>query len=241
MTELAHYRQAHPLPYVITHWINLIAVGSLIVSGFLIHYPFIPRTMAAARGVHVFFAAVFVVNMLVRVVSAFFVKSAVAGGTREVDLDIKNFLPQKDNRHQMGAWIRYYLFLKKDHPLGAKFGVLQKIFYFMIPVFALFMTLTGFCLWAPTGELPPMQAIINMAGGIMMVRIAHYWLMWLFIIFLMIHIYLSVIEGLSPLKMMFFWKEHGGLVYSPKVHDIVGEDEDLTLTVGEAEDAEKPS
>ena len=36
MAHLAHYREAHPLPFVITHWINLVAMILLIVTGFAI-------------------------------------------------------------------------------------------------------------------------------------------------------------------------------------------------------------
>ena len=42
---------------------------------------------------------------------------------------------------------------------------------------------------------------------------------------LFIHIYLANIEGISPTLLMFFWKEHGGLVYDPEKHTIVGEDD----------------
>jgi len=48
--------------------------------------------------------------------------------------------------------------------------------------------------------------------------------MWGFILFTAIHIYLASIEGLAPLKMIFFWKEHGGLVYDLETHNIIGED-----------------
>ena len=40
-----------------------------------------------------------------------------------------------------------------------------------------------------------------------------------------IHIYLANIEGISPTLLMFFWKEHGGLVYDPEHHTIVGDDD----------------
>ena len=39
MAHLAHYKEAHPLPFVITHWVNLICMFSLIFTGFYIHYP----------------------------------------------------------------------------------------------------------------------------------------------------------------------------------------------------------
>lgn len=51
---------------------------------------------------------------------AFFVKTAPTGGTRQQVTDFKTWLPQKDNRHQALEWIKYYLFLKKDHPLGSQ-------------------------------------------------------------------------------------------------------------------------
>lgn len=55
-------------------------------------------------------------------------------------------------------------------------------------------------------------------------RIIHYFMMFVFILFSMLHIYLANIEGLAPTKLMFFGTEHGGLVYDPEKHTIVGED-----------------
>ena len=50
----------------------------------------------------------------------------------------------------------------------------------------------------------------------MSMRIIHYFMMYIFICFMLIHIYLANIEGISPTLLMFFWKEHGGLVYDPE-------------------------
>jgi len=225
MAHLAHYKEAHPVPFVISHWVNLIAMVFLILSGFYIHYPFIAGLMGIARGIHMFFAFVILINLVVRVVLAFVVKSAPTGGTRQVAPDYKNFLPQADNRHQFGAWIKYYLFLKKDHPLGAKFGVPQKLAYVAVPLLLVLMGLTGFCLWAPTMDVGPFAALTELVGGLMTIRIIHYYLMWVFIIFIFVHVYLANIEGLAATKAMFFRKEHGGLVYDPECHNIVGEDD----------------
>ncbi|MDR3037060.1 MAG: cytochrome b/b6 domain-containing protein, partial [Coriobacteriales bacterium] len=211
MAHLAHYRQAHPLPYVITHWINLVSMLVLIFTGFYIHFPFFSGFMGVARGAHLFFAFVFVANMLFRVVSAFFIKSAPAGGTREVDYDWKSFLPQKDNRHQLGAWIKYYLFFKKNHPLGGKYGVPQKLTYIALPALILLIAFTGLCLWAPTSVVGPFAAFNSLVGGVVIIRIIHYLFMFVFILFMLIHIYLANVEGFAPTKMMFAWKEHGGL------------------------------
>ena len=82
MAHLAHYREAHPLPFVITHWINLVSMIVLIFTGFYIHFPFFAGFMGIARGAHIFFGIVLFINCLVRVILAFFVKSAPTAGTR---------------------------------------------------------------------------------------------------------------------------------------------------------------
>ena len=224
MAHLAHYREAHPLPFVITHWINLVCMLLLILTGFCIHFPFWPFFMGIARGVHVFCGIVLVINCLARVIMAFFVKSSPTGGTHEQVTDFKTWLPQKDNRHQAIQWIKYYLFLKKEHPLGAKLGVPQKISYLLIPLLILVMGYTGLCLWGPTMDIGLFAAGTELVGGAMSMRIVHYFMMYVFIAFMFIHVYLANIEGLAPSKLMFFWKEHGGLVYDPEKHVIVGED-----------------
>lgn len=224
MAHLAHYREAHPLPFVITHWVNLVCMIFLIFSGFLIHFPFWAALTGVARGLHVAVAMIWVLNCIVRVVMAFLVYSAPTGGTRNTVRDVKTWLPQEDSRHQLGPWIKYYLFFKKTHPLGAKLGVPQKITYVLIPVLILVMAYTGFCLWIPTSEWTFFAAGTALVGGAMSMRIIHYFMMFVFICFAMLHIYLSNIEGAAPTKLMLFRKEHGGLVYDPERHVIVGED-----------------
>ena len=224
MAHLAHYKEAHPLPFVVTHWINLVSMIFLIISGILIHFPLIPGSMGVARGLHIFFGIVIFINCIVRIVLAFFVESAPTGGTRKTVKDYKTWLPQKDNRHQAGAWVKYYLFMKKDHPLGAKLGVPQKLSYLLIPILIIIMFITGMCLWSTTAEIPFFAAITDFFGGPMSIRIIHYFGMYVFIIFIFIHVYLANVEGTEPSKLMFFHKEHGGLVYDPDKHVIVGED-----------------
>ena len=211
--------------FVVTHWINLVCMVLLIITGFIIHYPFVPETMGICRGVHIFCGFVIFGNCLFRVIAGFFVKTAPTGGTRRVVADYKTWLPQKDNRHQGLEWIKYYLFLKKDHPLSAKLGVPQKISYLLIPILIVCMFWTGLCLWIPTSEWPLMAWLTSVLGGIMSVRIIHYYGMFVFILFMMIHIYLANVEGTAPTKLMFARKEHGGLVYDPDLHNIVGSDE----------------
>ena len=83
---------------------------------------------------------------------------------------------------------------------------------------------TGLCLGAPTMNMGFFAAGTDLVGGLMSMRIIHYFMMYVFICFMFIHIYLANIEGFAPTKLMFFHQEHGGLVYDPDRHVIVGED-----------------
>ena len=179
--------------------------------------------MHFCRGVHVLCGIVITINCIVRIVLAFFVKSAPTGGTRSVVRDFKTWLPQKNNRHMFIEWIKYYLFLQKEHPLGAKLGVPQKLSYLLIPILIFLMAWTGFALWIPTSTWGISQCIIN-AWGIMNVRLVHYFTMFVIMIIMCFHLYLANIDGIAPSLLILFRKEHGGLVYDPEKRNVVGFD-----------------
>ena len=224
MAHLAHYKEAHPLPFVIAHWVNLIAMIALILTGLYIHFPLFSGWMGVARGVHMFFALIIVINLLFRIVAMLFIKSSPYGGSRTVERDYKSFFPQRDNRHQLGAWVKYYLFLKKDHPLSGKYGVLQKMAYAVVPLLIIIMALSGLSIWGPTMDIGPYPALVELVGGPMNMRMIHFFMMWIIIVFTFVHVYLATIEGFAPVKIMFFRKESGGLTYDPDKRIITGED-----------------
>ena len=207
MSEHAFYREEHPLVFVLTHWINLLGMCFLTLTGFYIHYPLFGGLMGLARGTHMFWAFVVVINLIVRVVLAFFVKDATMMGTREVETDIKNWLPQKANRHQFWPTLKFYLFFKKEHPISAKYGVLQKIAYLLTIPLTLAAAYSGFCLWGVTYQWPIFAAATAARGGLMNMRIIHFYIMWAILCFAGIHAYLASIYGTPPLKIMFLWKE----------------------------------
>lgn len=223
MAHLAHYKEAHPLPFVITHWVNLVCMFSLIFTGFYIHYPFFPGAMGICRGIHVFAGIVITINLFVRVILSFFVKSAPTGGTRAVVRDVKTWLPQRNNRHMFLETVKYYLFINKGHVIGAKLGVLQKISYLLFLPLILLMSWTGFALWIPTSTWA-ISEVLTQGIGVMNIRIIHYITMFIIMIIMCFHIYLANIEGVAPSKLILFRKEHAGLVYDPEKRNVVGYD-----------------
>jgi len=207
MSGHAHYREAHPLVFVITHWINLICMIMLAFSGFYIHFPFFAGFMGVARGMHFVAMYVIVINLVFRIIAAFTVKTAVKMGTREVDTDIKNWLPQAENKHQFFETIKYYLFLRKEGVISAKYGSLQKIAYLATIPLTFIQAYTGFAIYGPTQDWGLFAGGSAMVGGPMNMRIIHYFIMWAFIVFTMIHAYLANIYNFGPSKIIFAWKE----------------------------------
>jgi Ni/Fe-hydrogenase 1 B-type cytochrome subunit len=207
MSERAFHREEHPLVFVVQHWINLLGIGFLILSGLYIHYPIVGGLMGLAKGTHTFWAFAVVINLAVRIVLAFFVKDANMMSSREVDTDIKNWLPQPANRHQLWPTIKYYLFLKKEHPVSAKYGVLQKLAYLSTIPLILVAAYTGFCLFGPTRLWPFFAAGTAAVGGLMNIRIVHFFIMWGVLCFVMLHAYLAAIYGTPPLKLMLLREE----------------------------------
>ncbi|MDR1413290.1 MAG: cytochrome b/b6 domain-containing protein [Actinomycetes bacterium] len=205
-------REGHPVVFIITHWINLLAMLFLTLSGLYIHYPIFAGLMGVARGTHFFWMFVLIINLCYRIVASFFVKTTNMPGTREVDTDIKNWLPQEANKHQMWPTIKYYLFFKKDYPISAKYASLQKIAYLATIPITFLAAYTGFCLWGPTSQWGIFQAgtrlwasWFNWGGGadLMPMRILHYWIMWVILIFTAVHAYLANIYNFAPSKMIF--------------------------------------
>jgi Ni/Fe-hydrogenase 1 B-type cytochrome subunit len=208
MSHGGHYREAHPLTFVITHWINLVCMIMLAFSGFYIHYPFFDGFMGIARGMHFTAMWVVIINLTVRIVLAFFVKDTVLLGVRgPLQTDIKNWLPQAENRHQFWQTIKYYLFMRKEGVISGKYGALQKIAYLATIPITFFMAYTGFCIYAPFQQLAFFRVGAEAMGGFMTVRIIHYFGMWVVLLFTAVHAYLANIYNFAPSRLIFMWKE----------------------------------
>lgn len=214
MSHEGHYREAHPLIFVFTHWINLLCMIGLAFTGFYIHYPFFAGFMFFARSIHFFLMFVLVINLTSRIILAFWVKDANQLGSRKVDVDIKNWLPQEENKHQFMETVKYYTFFRNTRVISAKYGALQKISYLATVLITLFMAWTGFALFTPAHTWaiwPFFASAMSLFGGEIGVRIAHYFGMWVVILFVMVHAYLAAIDGFKPLwGLIFLWRETPG-------------------------------
>lgn len=195
-------KEEFPGPASFMHWVHLVAMVVLIFTGFYIAIPFFSGWMASARWLHFTFAFIILINLVARVYWALFGRSASIKHQKRLDRDWRNFGPQPRNKGTLFPMIRYYLFLKKEHPATGKYNPMQKATYTFWALLLLLQGWTGcILLWPNTPFWASQGAIL---GNLMTVRLVHYLVMWLFIVTGLIHIYLSLAEDWAGYKMMFF-------------------------------------
>lgn len=188
------------------HWLHLLSIVVLTYTGFYIHRPFGPGTMDLMRMLHFIFMFVVILVAIVRVYWAFFGAGSAGQGERRRVRDYKHFGPSPENKGQALETAKYYLFLRKTHPRTAKYNTLQKGTYMVWLLLIVLQAITGFALWVSTAAffLPLTYAV----GGPVVMREIHYFIMWLFIITSVVHIYLSAAEAPWQLPLMFFGREN---------------------------------
>jgi Ni/Fe-hydrogenase 1 B-type cytochrome subunit len=165
----------------------------LIVTGFYIHRPFIGGagiSMSIARGVHFFFAIVLIIAVVSRVI-AMFVGS---------DRDWRSFIPGGSDFKLLPRILSYYAYMAKEPVLKKKYNPLQMISYCMVFLMIVFQILSGLALKYPDGFMRWWN--YSLFNNEIEVRMAHFVVMWLLIMFLMIHVYLTIREKFSEIKEM---------------------------------------
>ena len=97
---------------------------------------------------------------------------------------------------------RYYLRLKKDHPPQGKHNALQKAAYTLIVLLGALSILAGFAIWKPI-QFP---LLTWMFGGYQAARYWHFWTVWLFVGFTVVHVFLVfVVDPVSFRSMVTGW------------------------------------
>ncbi len=197
-------RAEHPLPAVLLHWSHLLSFFVLIATGLLIHSPN-PNIapMQTADTVHFVAMYVFVLTTVIRLYWAFFGAGSATLASIKPIRDYRHFAITRLDLKTVGGWLKYYLFLRKDHPYTPKYNPLQKLTYgYFFPLGILAMALTGFAMFAPTA--PAMSWLTAVLGGQNGVRLTHYLGMWILVVVFLIHFYLVLFEDVKELPNMLF-------------------------------------
>lgn len=209
----ATYRRIYvwELPVRLYHWVNAAALVALAVTGYLVGNPLAISYSSEAyqqywfgtvRFVHFVAAFVFFFNFLVRIYWGF----AGNGYARW-----RNFLPlTRAQWREIRDVLRVdILQTQAKGPISIGHNALAGFVYFLSFLMFLFQALTGFALYsAMSSSLLPrlFRWIVPLMGGDFGVRQWHHAFMWLFVVFVLVHVYLvayhDYVEGRAVTSSM---------------------------------------
>jgi Ni/Fe-hydrogenase 1 B-type cytochrome subunit len=183
------------LPVRFYHWINALSIVVLSVTGYLIGSPLAIASGSEAsfgfwfgtvRFIHFVAAFVFFFNFLFRLYWGFV-------GNKFARWD--NFIQLRSRQwKEIVQVLKIDILQLKDKPITSiGHNALASLTYFVTFLAFLLQSLTGFGLYAAmsTSWFPKMFAwIVPLLGGDLPTRNLHHILMWVFILFAIIHIYL---------------------------------------------------
>jgi Ni/Fe-hydrogenase b-type cytochrome subunit len=188
------------------HFQHLLCIGLLVLSGLYIRFPFFDNGRDLMRIVHYFAMTVVMLNLIWRLWYAF-------GSTGR---DYREFAINRRDIVTAPKVLAYYLFLKSSKPHVGKYNVMQKSTYILFVPLLFVQAFTGLSLLEfvklPYVAQTPSYLLVGwwlgpIVGGtataVAWARIAHYFVNWLFIVFVTIHVYLSVTEDFAAFLSFF--------------------------------------
>jgi len=184
---------SHPLLFRVLHEIIITSIVALAISGAYIHFPFIYGLgfmMTLARGVHTAFAGILILATVIRIILMFF------GPLK----DWRNFIPSWSDLKDLPSVINYYAYMKKEYKQKKQYNPLQMITYTLAFILIIFQIFSGIALKWPHGVFRWLN--YNLFQNEVETRMAHYVVMAMFVMFLMIHVYLVIREKFHVIDEM---------------------------------------
>lgn len=192
----------------VTHWVNAIALTIMIGSGLRIFnaypafarkgetfccYPFehmaIPSALtfggwlAGARNWHFAMMWVLVVNGLVYLAFIY-----LHGEWRDL-------VPRRGFMRDSREMLRFYLFLRRDHPVQGKHNALQRSTYFAMPIVGAMAVVSGIAIWKPV----QLAWLTGLLGGYVWARYWHFVAMLLLVVLSVAHVFM--VFAVDPYSM----------------------------------------
>jgi Ni/Fe-hydrogenase 1 B-type cytochrome subunit len=178
-------------PVRITHWINVLSMVMLSITGFYIGSPFMTApdssmyVMGWMRMLHFSFAYLFTVSVAARILWMFL-------GNHHASW--KAFIPwiTAEGRHNFIKMFRYYTFTGKKITYEVGHNPVAATAYIGIFSLFLFQIISGFAMYgqyAPGGFWDSILGGINVLVGNQWLRLLHHGVMWLLGGFINNHIY----------------------------------------------------
>ena len=180
----------------INHWCVAVSIFVLIVTGFYIADPFTISSgetvdkffMGNVRFVHILFGTFLIFLSIWRLYLAFFSR---------FHADWRDFLAWTDIKATIEQ-IKFYLLISEHPEKKYLYGPMQALAYTGCWFLGVVITITGLILMgagyhAGLASIASfvLKPIENLLGGLAMVRYIHHVFTWLFILFIIVHIYMA--------------------------------------------------
>jgi Ni/Fe-hydrogenase 1 B-type cytochrome subunit len=211
------------VPVRIHHWLMVLSVIMLIMTGWYIAAPFTVSSgetvhkflMGDMRYYHILFGVILAILFFWRMYMGFFPRFQVAWKNFMAFADWQNLIKQ----------IKFYLLVSKERPAHTYlYGPLQSMAYAGLFVMVFAIVITGFILTGADynhGLLGAVGWILtpieHLLGGLAGVRYIHHILTWLFVMFIVVHVYMAfwydIIFKEGTISSMI-----NGLVFKSKEH-----------------------
>ena len=196
------------LPVRLTHWVNVLCIVILSVTGYYISQPFLftrasangQFVMGSARFIHFAFAFLFTASVAFRVYWSF--RGNQWAGWRQL-------LPStKKRRGLLRSQVAYYIFLRRKPPKQVGHNPLAGLSYLVIYGLFAVQVLTGFGLYSlgfEGGVWPTLFGWLPVLLGVTSLRLVHDLVMFAFFAFTVHHVYSAILIDIE---------ERSGLVSS---------------------------
>ncbi len=180
------------VPVRLTHWLNVLSILTLAVTGIYIGAPYIFATnenqfiMAKMRYFHFIAGYIFMICVLVRVYWLFV-------GNQYAKWD--QFIPvSEERRRNIAGTTSFYCFLRSECPHVVGHTGLAGLAYVALFIISVIEILTGFALYSQShvgGFWMLMGGWLFSIMGQGVVRLIHHLLMWAIALFVILHVYIS--------------------------------------------------
>ncbi len=182
-------------PERLFHWIHLVSILSLIITGFFIRYKVFEAHLGIWKRHHYYIMVLILMNFIIRFAYAFIGKNKT----------YKDFAIGKKDILNTPQVLQYYLFIKDHYEHVAKYASLQKATYNLFWILLIFQGVTGAGILLPEFFLGWINQPV--ATSVLFMKVIHVGITWFYIIATSIHVYLSFMEGYPLFKLIMFNSE----------------------------------
>ena len=114
----------------------------------------------------------------------------------------RDVTPRRGDARDALEMIRFYLFVRKDHPVQGKHNALQRATYFAMPVLGIIIVLSGLAIWKPV----TLGFITALFVNYKWARVVHFAAMTLLLLLSLVHVFMVLsVDPWSLRSMITGW------------------------------------